>query len=590
MPILHFSGRFHFQLPYFNNNPKNDARKKNAYDLQLENKNLKVGFNSELDQDEVHERLLCDPTKYFEFEFTNVKVTRISYDDGSTSYDNNNNNDPIIGKIVLLKGMLVDLAPHLQRGQLSAGKIRIVDTLIGRIKKARQSTVQRSFRVKNIKRNKLFHYSAFFEADLYEVFRLVDPSITEGNSRYVRELNNFNLKIFFYLCRYDLDSNEGEVYGYLTCSAPAINSEGLVVRNRKLTVDSSIFTSEKNRNIITDFNIIPEQKATHPRATFEILENNTKALLVLRYAEIMPFIDYDNNIPNYKCYMFLSNKDVNQSKEHLILDCSYEEIKKSGGIKVVKLSDEQRSNIETLDMAIGIQKSDEPLKNLLTEPTWNIILDEDECIKMYSNERIELSGKIFNKNKLYLESKELALGTYEDPNSPLVASFEKKEITTDGGRFNVEIISRNLENSELIYDPVTKKKIKGDLPWDRYYGNALSIRFKTIEEQNPGIEILVRVIHTFNKSKVPVIEDIKKIFSYYARYYPWLHVRIDNCNYIQFINFNAEDLEDHLIEYGRSMKTRLVDLQDDDWYKMPRSRDFPKNGDIAILKFLKIPL
>ena len=590
MPILHFSGRFKFQLPYFNNNPENDARKKNAYDLQLENKNLKVAFNSELDQEEVHERLCCDPTKYFEFEFTNVKVTQISYDDGSTNHDNSNNNDPIIGKVILLKGMLVDLAPHLQRGQLSAGKIRITDTLIGRIKNARQSTVQRSFRVKNTQRNKLFHYSAFFETDLYEVFRLVDPRITERNSRYVRELNNFNLKISFYLCRYEIDSNEGEVYGYLTCSTPAINSEELLVRNRKLSIDSSIFASEKNRNIITDFNIIPEQEVTYPRATFEILENKMKALLVLRYAEIMPFIDYDNNIPNYKCYLLLSNKDVNQSKDQIILDCSYEEIKKSGGIRVIKLSDEQISNLETLDIAIGIQKSDKQLKKLLTEPTWNIILEEDECIKMYSNERIELSGKIFNKNKLYLESKELALETYEDPKSPLVASFEKKEITANAGRFKVEIISRNLENSESIYDPVTKKKIKGDLPWDRYYGNGLSISFKTIEEQSPGIEILVRVIHTFDKSKVPVIEDIKKIFSYYARYYPWLHVRIDNCNYAQFIDFNAEELEDHLREYGWSMKTRLVDVQDDDWYKMPRSRDFPKNGDIAILKFLKIPL
>jgi hypothetical protein len=45
MPILHFSGNFKFQLPYFNNEPKNDARKPNSYDLQLNNDKLKGKFD-----------------------------------------------------------------------------------------------------------------------------------------------------------------------------------------------------------------------------------------------------------------------------------------------------------------------------------------------------------------------------------------------------------------------------------------------------------------------------------------------------------------------------------------------------------------
>ena len=48
MPILHFSGNFKYQLAYFNNEPKNDARKPDAYDLQLNDKNLKVKFDSSL--------------------------------------------------------------------------------------------------------------------------------------------------------------------------------------------------------------------------------------------------------------------------------------------------------------------------------------------------------------------------------------------------------------------------------------------------------------------------------------------------------------------------------------------------------------
>src|SRR5215212_3743084 len=112
MPILHFNGQFKFQLAYFNNRPDNDARGDDSYDLQLGNKELKVKFNEkskDLSRKEVHET--------------------------------------IIGKLVFLKGMLVDLAPHLQRGQLYAGDIRITETLIGRLNKAIQSNVYRNIRI-----------------------------------------------------------------------------------------------------------------------------------------------------------------------------------------------------------------------------------------------------------------------------------------------------------------------------------------------------------------------------------------------------------------------------------------------------------
>jgi hypothetical protein len=590
MPVLHFSGRFKFQLAYFNNDPKNDARKADAYDLQLGNKALNVKFDPELSQEQVHERLLCDPTKYFEFEFSNVKVTRISYDDGSNTSDKEDNADSVIGKTVLLKGILVDLAPHLQRGQLYAGKIRITDTLIGRIRKATQSSVQKNIRISgNELRNKLFHYSAYFETELYEVYKLVDPYITEDNSKYLRELNDLNLKIFFTLCRYDISSNEGEVYGYISRSLPLITSQGLLIKNRKLLINNSIFTSGKYQEIINDLKIVPGEKGTYPRATFEILENELHSFLILRNMEIMPFIDYNNNIPNYQSYIVLYNKKENAPNEEIILDCSYEEIKKTGGIRVLKLSDEQKHSIEKLKIVIKIKKSNTLLSELLIEPIWNITLDEDECIKMYSNESIQLKGKVFHENKLYMGKKILVLETEQDnPKSPLVARFEKEEIASNEGKFEVGIISHNLENSGQIDDPVTKEKLEGELPWDRYYGNGLSIKFKNIEEHRSEIENMVRVIHTFEESKVPTFEDIKKLFSYYTRYYPWIHVRIEDCNYFQFFNFNqGDELKNRLRRFRTSMKTRLTNLQNDDWYKMPRSRDFPKYGNIAIEKFLE---
>jgi hypothetical protein len=109
----YLNGRFKFQLAYFNNRPDNDARENDSYDLQLGNKELKVKFNEkskDLSREEVHQRLLCDPTKYFEFEFSNVIVSAITYDDGSNT-DRKDVNESIVGKLIFLKGMLVDLAP-----------------------------------------------------------------------------------------------------------------------------------------------------------------------------------------------------------------------------------------------------------------------------------------------------------------------------------------------------------------------------------------------------------------------------------------------------------------------------------------------
>ena len=56
-----------------------------------------------------------------------------------------------------------------------------------------------------------------------------------------------------------------------------------------------------------------------------------------------------------------------------------------------------------------------------------------------------------------LVQKNLVLETNVDPNFPLVAWFEKNELTTNGGRVKVEIVSCNLENSVPVYDPVTNK-------------------------------------------------------------------------------------------------------------------------------------
>ena len=115
-----------------------------------------------------------------------------------------------------------------------------------------------------------------------------------------------------------------------------------------------------------------------------------------------------------------------------------------------------------------------------------------------------------------------------------------------------------MENSPIIDDPVTgidpetkkpRGTLVGDLPWDRYYGNYVSIKIadndrfsdnqsiKNKKEQKVRLNIPVRVLHSVRLDKLKdgieqldkekIQEVMTKIFSYYTRYYPWLHVQYE---------------------------------------------------------------
>ena len=274
-----------------------------------------------------------------------------------------------------------------------------------------------------------------------------------------------------------------------------------------------------------------------------------------------------------------------------MIDVSYNELKNSGGIKILKLPNSLK--LSYVSAKIKVKKND-VLFELLQEPDWYVVLDKNEnnvsyeCVRMYSNESVKLTGNIFNKSHLHLDKQTLYLRPSDShepadsqEDSPRVAWFEKGQVESNQGRFEANIVSRNLENSEKIYDPVTstpenKKYLEGDLPWDRYYGNFLSIELKDSQLQPTGeLPIMVRVIHKIKDNEISSFKDITKLFSYYMRYYPWLQIKIENCNYEQFLDFNnLKGLRDFK---GRIL-TRL-ELDDNDWFKMPRSRDFPKNGD-----------
>ena len=214
MPILQFSGKFKNYPPYYNNYPWNQERY----------------FNSDLSPDDVKAKITngVEPLQYFEFEFSNVYINKITYDDGTSKSDPSD--DPIIGKQIKLKGLLVDTSPHLERGRLFAGEIRIIDLLLAKLTMAVQSDLFRSIRDTKAKGSGI--YSGDFQSIFYDSTTLINEYVKEENSRFIRELDYDynNLKIYFNVNSFNYDPEsplQGEVYGYIGPNVHIENKHGV---------------------------------------------------------------------------------------------------------------------------------------------------------------------------------------------------------------------------------------------------------------------------------------------------------------------------------------------------------------------------
>src|SRR5438093_2431535 len=101
MSFLSFFGHFSFQVPIYNNLPEHKDP---------------ATFDGTKTKNEVVDICKCDPSDYFRLKFSDVKVTRIIYND-LTSSDEHEDNEYLINKDILLEGFLVDISPHLYRGR-----------------------------------------------------------------------------------------------------------------------------------------------------------------------------------------------------------------------------------------------------------------------------------------------------------------------------------------------------------------------------------------------------------------------------------------------------------------------------------------
>jgi hypothetical protein len=564
VPVVHFSGNFIFHMPVYNNIPRNK----------------KKFFDSNLKKVDVLQLCGCDPAHYFEFQFDNVKATQITFNNGEVD----TKNDLIIGQSVGLKGLMPDISPSAICAQLFAGNLEIKDFLTAKARKALQSDLRLSIRPLGFGDETA---AAHFETKLDIL------TINRTDSRCIKELNDIKtLELYYLLNHYtDVDNTEepiekrltGDVYGYIRSSEDEANDNSSQrTRSRRLVAHPNLkSTTEVGRLFLYSNPTNPDEpimRITDIEGFYDIFKINN--LLMLRYLDFIPFLDRKYTTPpmdTYHVYFLRKNGeqiDIGQFKG------DHEEMKYTGGLLVFKMP-EQILHDDIL--VIDVIKRDRSAVPLMIESEWDILLESERGLSLGSGDEREVVARVYHKNKP-AQGHSVRLSTEnQNPRSPIVASFKDGTLNTDGeGKVKATIKAIDLSEANGVYDPVDRL-VYNQLPMDRNYGNYVYIEIDNALRRTvppvEQIEIPVRVLQHVKPESTPLSEmsfrtHILPLFSYYTRYFPWLHAIETDNHYTRF--FDLENPSDF-----RQLVTIVIDRlsrDEHDWQKMPRSRDFPLGG------------
>ena len=591
MEILHLSGRFVFQMPLHNNDPVSK----------------KIDFDANAKSDDVLKLCGCDPSRYFELNFRNVRVNQVTYADGtSTTAD-----DSIVGQRIFLNAIMPDVSPSAVCGQLYAATLKIGNLLSGSLSHATQSDLRTNIRPldsENIWSSE--NAGAYFET----VLKLTEKTSPQA-SRFLQELGDVtDLEFYMHLNHYTTwntqegavkDRLNGDVYGYIRPLIPVMDSNGVRIKKRRVVAHSNVLNNPELKRIFRGSSSKPLTMNTDIDGSYDIFK--TGRLLVLRYLDFVPLLDRCHNTPAdrgmIKEYIVLFiDKDGTKEIEVGRFKGNYEEMKMTGGAIVFKLPDAELSEDQVLIIKAVTNTG---IYTLMTESELDIalesewgILENKRGLTNGSGQNGIVSIRAYYRNRPVPGLKVRLITEDSNSKSPIVARFKENELSTsEEGIVKATIQTSNLEKSEEIYDPVTKSNLKEILPWDRYYGNYVYIEIDNpirLLQEYPveTIQIPVRVLHDVRVESIPHGEvsfrlDIyPKLFEYYVRYFPWIHVQeVKEEQYFRIFN-----LESYTSDDGVSVKIKKIidriSRENNDWRKMPRSRDFPIGGIELIKRWL----
>ncbi len=156
-----------------------------------------------------------------------------------------------------------------------------------------------------------------------------------------------------------------------------------------------------------------------------------------------------------------------------------------------------RRDVSRLRIAVITRKNNEDAQPFVAEAKYDLLLDKDQKYLILESGRKEvLKILVFENNHPSNNANmHVILETYENERCPTVARRTESEAISANVSVTCYIQAHDLEHSRAIDDPVTgfdpgskkiRGKISGDLPWDRYYGNYVSVKkakIKTLFKQ-----------------------------------------------------------------------------------------------------------
>jgi hypothetical protein len=572
-----------------------------------------IKFDSTVVEDKVFENCGCDPEHYFELIFRNVKVSQVTYRDGSSVTEG----DSIIGQPVLLYGLMPDVSPSAIGAQLFAATMKIGNLMSGHLRKAIQSDLRINVRPPNT--SQLF--SAETAGAHFETLLDLTDKTSPQESRFLSELGEITqLEFYMHVNKYTVwntqieghaqDRLNGDVYGYIRPIVSVRDNNNIRIKSRRLVAHPDIDNASKAL-ANTFLTSTPLTRNTDIDGTYDFLRADR--LLVLRYLDFVPLLDRDYTTPTDKGIVkeyvvyFVDKQKGNDFLKVGSFKGDHNEMQRTGGLLVFQLPVEVIDRHDDLKLLVKVANSDQEIP-LMIESEWDLVLESQRSITIGSGNNAEILARVYYHNKpwpncpvrlLVQPSGEIPfLDRKKNKRSPIVAKWtsESAEAVSDtNGLVKCTVQAINLENSHTeIFDPVKNEFVKGELEWDRYYGNYVymeidndlrKFQYTHVEQ----IEIPVRVLHTLEKPELITTKDtitftdyiFPKLLKYYVRYFPWIHTfqRADG-TYRQFLNLeNYDQVSSRILEI-----IRRLDLDNDEWDKMPRSRDFPIGG-VDLIKY-----